>query len=113
LSRAHIILVPAIREEWGLVVTKANAMGTPAIGYDVPGIRDSIKHGETGITIKEKTPGAMAQHVISLLRDSDRLSKYSRNALEFSRQFTWDNIVNLFEKFLNNEIEANADPVTI
>src|SRR5919107_3651321 len=69
LSRAHIILVPAVREGWGLVVTEANAMGTPAIGYDVPGLRDSIRHGETGITIKGGSPEAMAQQAISLLRD--------------------------------------------
>jgi glycosyltransferase involved in cell wall biosynthesis len=102
LSRAHIILVPGVREGWGLIVTEANAMGTVAIGYDIPGLRDSISHGETGIIIKEKTPPAMAQQAISLLRDSDRLSRYSRNALEFSRQFSWDNTVNLFEKVLNN-----------
>ena len=60
LSRAHIILVPAVREGWGLIVTEANAMGTPAIGYDVHGLRDSIRHGETGIIVKEKTPAAMA-----------------------------------------------------
>jgi glycosyltransferase involved in cell wall biosynthesis len=112
LSRAHIILVPAVREGWGLIVTEANAMGTPAIGYDVPGIRDSIRHRQTGITIMEKTPAAMAQHTISLLRDSDRLFKYSRNALEFSRQFSWNNTVSLFEKFLNNQSETNARPVT-
>ena len=75
LSRAHIILVPGVREGWGQIVTEANAMGTPAIGYDVPGLRDSIRHGETGITIMEKTPAAMAQQAISLLRDSDRLSR--------------------------------------
>jgi glycosyltransferase involved in cell wall biosynthesis len=100
LSQAHIILVPAVREGWGQVVTEANAMGTPAIGYDVPGLRDSIRHGETGITIMEKTPIAMAQQAISLLRDSDRLSNYSRNALEFSRQFSWDNTVESFQKVL-------------
>jgi glycosyltransferase involved in cell wall biosynthesis len=111
LSRAHIILVPAVREGWGLVVTEANAMGTPAIGYDVPGLRDSIRHGETGITIMEKTPAAMAQQAISLLRDSDRLSKYSRNALEFSRQFSWDNTADLCEKVLNSQSETDADPV--
>jgi glycosyltransferase involved in cell wall biosynthesis len=113
LSRAHIILVPAVREGWGLVVTEANAMGTPAIGYDVSGIRDSIRHGDTGITIKEKTPAAMAQQAISLLRDSDSLSKYSRSALEFSRQFSWDNTANVFEKFLNNQTGTNADLVNI
>ena len=53
----------------------------------------------------------MAQQAISLLRDSDHLSKYSRSALEFSRQFSWDNTMNLFEKVLNNQSEINADPV--
>ena len=111
MSRAHIILVPGVREGWGQIVTEANAMGTPAIGYDAPGLRDSIRHGETGITIIEKTPAAMAQQAISLLRDSDRLSRYSRNGLEFSRQFSWDKSVNLFEKILNNQSETNAHTV--
>lgn len=111
MSRAHIILVPGVREGWGQIVTEANAMGTPAIGYDVPGLRDSIRHGKTGITIMEKTPPAMAQQAISLLRDSDRLSEYSRNALEYSRQFSWDNTANLFEKVLNNQSETNAHTV--
>jgi glycosyltransferase involved in cell wall biosynthesis len=102
LSRAHIILVPAVREGWGLVVTEANAMGTPAIGYDVPGLRDSIRNGETGITIIQRTPAAIAEQAISLLRDSDRLSKYSKNALDFSKQFSWDKTTDLFENVLNN-----------
>jgi glycosyltransferase involved in cell wall biosynthesis len=68
LSRAHIIIVPAVREGWGLIVTEANAMGTPAIGYDVHGLRDSIRDGETGIIIKERSPAAMAQQTILLLR---------------------------------------------
>src|SRR5918995_2791690 len=112
LSRAHIILVPGVREGWGQIVTEANAMGTPVIGYDIPGLRDSIRHGETGITIMEKTPAAMAQQAISLLRDCDRLSKYSRSALEFSRQFSWDKSVNLFEQVLNSQIGTNTKPVT-
>jgi glycosyltransferase involved in cell wall biosynthesis len=105
LSRAHIILVPGVREGWGLIVTEANAMGTPAIGYDVHGLRDSIRNGETGITIKEKTPAAMAQQAISLLRDSIRLSNYTKNALEFSRQFSWDNTANLYENILNIQVK--------
>jgi glycosyltransferase involved in cell wall biosynthesis len=111
LRRAHIILVPAVREGWGLIVTEANAMGTPAIGYDVHGLRDSIRHDETGITIKERSPGAMAQQGISLLRDSERLSKYSTNALEFSKQFSWDKTASSFHKILNNQCETDADAI--
>jgi glycosyltransferase involved in cell wall biosynthesis len=111
LSRAHIILVPAVREGWGLVVTEANAMGTPAIGYDVSGLRDSIRHGETGVNVIEKSPVAMAREAISLLEDSGRLSNYSRNALEFSRQFSWDKTVESFQKVLDNQSQANPDVI--
>ncbi|MDQ3903559.1 MAG: glycosyltransferase family 4 protein, partial [Thermoproteota archaeon] len=111
LSRAHIILVPAIREGWGLIVTEANAMGTPAIGYDVHGLRDSIRHGETGITIKQKSPEALAQEAILLLRDSNLLSRYSINALEFSKQFSWDRTVNSFQEVFNNQYESGVGAV--
>lgn len=43
VARAHVLLVSSVREGWGLVVTEAAALGTPAIGYDVPGLRDSIR----------------------------------------------------------------------
>ena len=109
LSRSHIILVPAVREGWGLIVTEANAMGTPAIGYDVHGLRDSIKHSETGVIIKENSPKSMAQEAISLLRDSDRLFEYSGRALEFSKQFSWDRTVDLFQEVIDNHKEVNAD----
>jgi glycosyltransferase involved in cell wall biosynthesis len=108
LSRAHIILVPAVREGWGLVVTESNAMGTPAIGYDVHGLRDSIRHDKTGIIIMEKSPEVMAQQAISLLRDSERLSRYSRNALEYSKRFNWDNSVDMLENVLNSQRETNS-----
>jgi glycosyltransferase involved in cell wall biosynthesis len=101
LSKAHIVLVPAVREGWSLVVTESNAMGTPIIAYDVPGLRDSVRHGETGILVKDNSPECLAHTALSLLQDSALLRKYSENALEFSRQFNWDNTANVFDKIIN------------
>ena len=42
LARAHALVATSVREGWGLVVTEAAASGTVSIGYDVPGLRDSI-----------------------------------------------------------------------
>ncbi len=42
IARAHALVVTSVREGWGLVVTEAAAVGTPTIGYDVPGLRDSV-----------------------------------------------------------------------
>ena len=102
MSKAHIILVPAVREGWGLIVTESNAMGTPAVAYNVPGPRDSVKDRETGILVKENSPNALARSAVSLLKNRDLLHKLSCNALVFSRQFSWDNTANEFDKIIKN-----------
>jgi glycosyltransferase involved in cell wall biosynthesis len=101
LSKAHLVLAPAVREGWGLVVTESNAMGTPVIAYNVPGLRDSVKHGETGILVKDNSPESLAHAALSLLNDPTLLRKYSVNALEFSRQFNWDNTADIFDRTIN------------
>lgn len=42
LARAWLHVFCSHREGWGLTVTEAAAVGTPSVGYDVPGVRDSI-----------------------------------------------------------------------
>lgn len=42
LAEATCLVVTSVREGWGLVVTEAAEAGTPAIAYDVPGLRDSV-----------------------------------------------------------------------
>lgn len=42
LARAHVLVATSVREGWGLNVSEAAACGTPAIGYRVPGLVDSI-----------------------------------------------------------------------
>lgn len=59
LARAHVIIVTSVREGWGLVVTEAAQYGTVAIGYDIPGLRDSIA-ASNGILVKP-TPLALSE----------------------------------------------------
>jgi glycosyltransferase involved in cell wall biosynthesis/O-antigen/teichoic acid export membrane protein len=42
MARAHVLVATSVREGWGLSVSEAAALGTAAVGYDVPGLRDSI-----------------------------------------------------------------------
>ncbi len=48
MARATALVHPSYVEGWGLVVMEAAAQGTPSIGFDVPGVRDSIVDGSTG-----------------------------------------------------------------
>ncbi len=96
LSRAHVVLIPSVREGWGLIVTESNAMGTPVIAYDVNGLRDSVKNGQNGILVNDKNPESLAKLALELLNDKQRLRLLSANALEYSRQFDWDNTAEYF-----------------
>ncbi len=53
-SSSWALVHPAMHEGWGIVVMEAAAYGTPAIGFDVPGVRDSIVDGQTGVLVQDE-----------------------------------------------------------
>jgi glycosyltransferase involved in cell wall biosynthesis len=61
MARAHVLLVTSVREGWGLVVDEAAAMGTPTIGYAVPGLLDSVP--AAGGRLVDPRPEALAQEL--------------------------------------------------
>jgi glycosyltransferase involved in cell wall biosynthesis len=90
MRQAHVLALASVREGWGLVVVEANALGTPAVVYDVAGFRDSVRHNQTGLIARENTPEALGKTLADLLSDRPRLDALSRAAWEYSHQFTWE-----------------------
>jgi glycosyltransferase involved in cell wall biosynthesis len=90
LKQAHVFAMTSVREGWGLVILEANAFGTPAVVYDVHGLRDSVRDGETGLVCKTNTPPALAANLRKLLTDHELHARLAHGALEWSRCFTWD-----------------------
>jgi glycosyltransferase involved in cell wall biosynthesis len=62
LARAHVLVVTSVREGWGMVVDEAAAMGTPTVGYDRPGLRDSIS--AAGGTLVEARVAALTAGLV-------------------------------------------------
>lgn len=100
ISRSHLVLVPATREGWGLVVIESNAMGTPVIAYKVPGLVDSVQNDINGLLVNKNTPDELASIAISLLKNQNKLLALSRSSLEYAKKFSWDDTVSEFEKIL-------------
>jgi len=70
LCSAWMLLHPAMIEGWGIVITEAAIRGTPAIGFDVPGLRDSVVHGETGLLVRNEGQFASAWASLALDRQT-------------------------------------------
>jgi glycosyltransferase involved in cell wall biosynthesis/O-antigen/teichoic acid export membrane protein len=90
MARAHCLLVPSVREGWGLVVIEANSVGTPAVAYDVPGLRDSIRDDFTGRLASPGDPKELARKALDVLADPRRYREMSRHATEWAELFSWD-----------------------
>lgn len=90
LKRAHILVNPSIREGWGLVVIEAAGVGTPTVAFNVPGLKDSIIDGKTGILTKELNEESLAGGIVNLLSDGRRYNRISHNANIWSQNFSWD-----------------------
>lgn len=72
LSRAHVLVATTVREGWGLNVSEASAVGTPTIGYDSPGLRDSIPmSGGVVVPIDSK---ALARELILFFKGQSEAS---------------------------------------
>lgn len=109
MKRAHILIHPSRREGWGLVVIEANAVGTPAVAYNAPGLRDSIRNGETGLLTQKNTFQFLTKDVLKLLKDKNLYKKLQNNTLAWSKNFTWEKSakesLELIEKIMKSECE--------
>jgi glycosyltransferase involved in cell wall biosynthesis len=114
MARAHCLLVPSVREGWGLVVTEANSVGTPAVGYDVPGLRDSIRNGHTGLLARPGEPAALAEQAERLLNDAEMRTRMSKNAAEHAKSFSWsktaEELLELVHERARRPRQAGARP---
>ena len=96
LSEAWLLVHPAAHEGWGTVVMEAAALGTPAVAYDVRGVRDSVVTGETGVLAADDDEFAAAW--IGLARDQRERERLAATARVRARGFTWERAVAELER---------------
>lgn len=106
LRDASVLLHPAMHEGWGIVIMEAAAVGTPAIGFDVDGVRDSIVDGQTGVLVRSEED--LATQWVALAQDQGRRAELGRAALERARQFTWDRSVDAFLTLVSEAMARTA-----
>ena len=90
LRRSHVSVYPSPKEGWGITIIEANACGTPVVAANVPGLRDSVSHGKSGLLYQYGNIDELAQRVVQVLRDKPLCQSLTQGALEWASRFTWD-----------------------
>ncbi len=73
LASIDLLVQPTlVREGLPLVITEAMAGGKPVVATDVGGVSEAVRHGETGILVPPGDTDALAEGILSILRDPER-----------------------------------------
>lgn len=107
VRRAWVVVCPSIKEGWGLTNIEANACGTPVICADVPGLRDSARHEQTGLLYPYGDIAALTDRVRRMLSDHDLRKRLARGALEWAARFSWDHAADETEKLLTQIVAGD------
>jgi D-inositol-3-phosphate glycosyltransferase len=105
-SAAEAVVVPSQYESFGMVALEAMACGTPVVASHVGGLAYLVQDGETGFTVPSSDPSALADRLMTLIKDTELRERLGRQAADFARQYGWNiiarRLVNIYELLITN-----------
>ncbi len=108
IEQSWVLVSPGIREGFGLNIIEANALGVPSVAYLVPGLKDSVQDQSTGFLVKNGDIHALAARLLTLLNNEKLRICFSKNAIEYSHNFSWDYTASEFLRIALNAYNLNS-----
>jgi glycosyltransferase involved in cell wall biosynthesis len=109
LQEATLLVNASLKEGWGLTTIEANACGTVVVASDVPGLRDSVQDGVTGLLVPSGNKHLFAEKMKRILTDVPYRMQMEQKALEWSQNFTWEKTAQETQHCIQNILqEADA-----
>jgi len=90
IQQAAVVANTSEKEGWGLTILEANACGVPTVASDVPGLRDAVVPGETGVLVAHGNVEQLAATLERLLTSDSERQRLAAGARAWSMQFSWD-----------------------
>jgi glycosyltransferase involved in cell wall biosynthesis len=85
-ASAHVVVLPSYREGMPLVLLEAAACGRAVVTTDVPGCREAIEPGVTGLLVPARNAEALADAIAALAQDPERCAEMGRAARQLAEQ---------------------------
>ncbi|HET6681698.1 MAG TPA: glycosyltransferase family 4 protein [Gemmatimonadaceae bacterium] len=90
LQRSWAMALASPKEGWGITNLEAAACGTPVVASNSPGIRESVRDGETGFLVPHGDVASMAAAFRRLASSPSLVTSLGLRARAFAESFTWE-----------------------
>ena len=108
LSSSLALLQTSYKEGWGLTVMEAAQLCKTTIASDVPGLRDSVRNGETGILFPSGDAAACASAMEKIYDDAELRANLGRNAKRYALTFSWEKSARETLELLERTVEGGV-----
>ncbi|MFI5234081.1 MAG: glycosyltransferase family 4 protein [Gemmatimonadales bacterium] len=108
LRSAWANVFPSPKEGWGITNVEAAACGTPSLASDSPGLRDSVRNGETGFLVPHGDAPALAERYLALAADPALVERLGRQARIFAEAHSWERAADRTAAHLSSLIAAHS-----
>lgn len=101
-AAADLFVLPSLEDNLPNNALEALACGTPVVAFEVGGIPDAVRTGETGRLVPSRDESKMGEAILDLIRDRTQRERLSRNSValiekEFSPETQARRYRSLFE----------------
>jgi glycosyltransferase involved in cell wall biosynthesis len=85
-----VFVLPSVQEGQGIVLLEAQSSGKPVVAFDIGGVNETVRKGETGLLVDRGNVDAFAEAVLKLLVDKTLRERMGLNGRRVvSENYTW------------------------
>ncbi len=108
LAVIDVLVLPSAAEGFGLVLIEAMAAGVPVVATDVPGVRDVVRNGQTGLLVPVASPAKLAEAIQRICIDPALRNRLLATARQDVRsRFSWERILPEYQRLFPDSGHAS------
>lgn len=106
LQQSWLFVSPSSMEGWGIAAIEANACGTPALAYDVPGLKEAIVDGLNGFTVPDGSD--LSVPISRILRDEKLRRSLELGSIQRAGRFSWNRCADAFLDVIMRHVAGSS-----
>ncbi|HTR79220.1 MAG TPA: glycosyltransferase family 4 protein [Gemmatimonadaceae bacterium] len=108
LRRAWALAFASPKEGWGITNLEAAACATPVVASNSPGIRETVRDGDTGFLVPHGDIAALGAAMSRIAGSRELVTRLGSRARVFAEGFTWERAADQTEQHLREATRGHS-----